>query len=284
MESAAGARTRISRISVSRLVIGRAVFVRPTAGVLTSVARNGDPAPGGGTITTVTAVSDVNAAGDVAFLATVDGAASGAFRYDAALTTTATVARIGDATGDGRQFCDITAVDVGDSGRSVLHTVTKVNCADGGEPALDGVYAQSGGGFIAVVREGDATPITATTYSKFVGTPEINASDVVGFRAKTAGFEHITGLFNFDSVGPTTTALVVTGDSAPGSFARSPAASDQRQSPGVSRSRHLGHEPRRDLSRRRQQRARRPRHGSGAGRSLRHRRHLSSHRRGLRHR
>ncbi len=199
------------------LATGEGVFVRQSGGGLAAAVRTTDPVPGGGFFGVFPMVSDINADGDVAFLATVAGGASGVYRYTALTTTITPVAVVGDPTGDGRQFCAFSSVDLGDSGNVVLHTTTQVDCNDTGEHPRDGVYEQSGGGFVSVAQIGDATPIGGTTYASILGIPEINASDVVGFRTRTAGVENVTGLFDFDPSGPTTTLLTATGDSVPGS-------------------------------------------------------------------
>ncbi|HEY2387756.1 MAG TPA: choice-of-anchor tandem repeat NxxGxxAF-containing protein [Candidatus Binatia bacterium] len=196
------------------LVTGEGVFVKPSAGSLTAAVRTTDAVPGGGFFGVFPMVADISASGKVAFLATVEGGASGAYLYSG---TVSKIAVVGDSSGDGRQFCDFSSVDLGDSGNAVLHTTTQVDCNDTMETPRDGVYVQNGSSFVSVAQIGDATPIGGTTYASFLGIPEINASDLVGFRARTAGTENVTGLFDFNQTGPTTTLLTATGDSVPGS-------------------------------------------------------------------
>jgi len=198
------------------LVIGEGVFVKPSAGSLAAAVRTTNAAPGGGFFDVFPMVSDIAASGDVAFLAIVEGGANGAYLYDAGTMTTSRIAVVGDSSGDGRQFCDFSSVDLGDSGNAVLHATTQIDCNDTLETPRDGIYEQSGGGFVSVAQFGDATPLGGTTFASFLGIPEINASDLVGFRARTAGTLNVTGLFNFDQSGPTTTLLVATGDALPG--------------------------------------------------------------------
>ena len=199
------------------LVTGEGVFVKPSAGSLTAAVRTTDAVPGGGFFSVFPMVSDIAAAGDVAFLAIVESGANGAYLYSAGTMTVSKIAAVGDPTGDGRQFCDFSSVDLGDSGNAVLHATTQVDCNDPMETPRDGVYVQNGASFVSVAQIGDATPIGGTTYASFLGIPEINASDLVGFRARTAGTVNVTGLFDFDQSGPTTTLLIATGDSVPGS-------------------------------------------------------------------
>lgn len=198
------------------LTVGEAVFVRQSGGGIAPAARTSDAAPGGGFFGVFPAVSDVNAAGDVAFVATVAGGPGGTYRFNAGSSTVTVLALVGDATGDGRQFCAFSSVDLGDSGRAVVHAITQVDCNDTGETPRDGIYEQSGASFVSVAQTGDPTPIGGTTYRTFYGVPEVNASDVVGYRAKTDGVVNVTGLFNFAPAGPTTTLLTATGDPAPG--------------------------------------------------------------------
>jgi hypothetical protein len=196
------------------LVTGEGIFVKPSAGSLAAAVRTTDAVPGGGFFSVFPMVSDISASGDVAFLATVEGGASGAYLFSGAVSK---IAVVGDSSGDGRQFCSFSSVDLGDSGNAVLHATTQVDCNDLTEIPRDGVYVQNGASFVSVAQIGDATPIGGSTYASFLGIPEINASDLVGFRARTAGTVNVTGLFNFDQTGPTTTLLTATGDSVPGS-------------------------------------------------------------------
>ncbi len=196
------------------LVVGEGVYVKPAAGSVSAVARTTGASPGGGFFSTFPMVSDIDAAGDVAFLATVQSGPNGVFFYNAGLTTVTTLALVGDSTGGGRQFCGFSSVDIGDGGDAVLHTTTQVNCADLMETPVDGIYRKSGITYTSVAQDGDATPIGGTTYASFLGIPEVNGSVTVGFRARTAGTVNVTGLFNV-TAGPTTTVLFATGDPAP---------------------------------------------------------------------
>jgi hypothetical protein len=198
------------------LASGEGIFVDPAAGAAFAVALTGAAAPGGGVYATFDGVARINAAGDVAFLATVTGGASGIFVYDAGTTTIASIARVGDATLDGREICAFVAPAVGLGGaRTAFQVITKVACADPFETELVGVYRDTGLGIDRVALQGDATPVGGTTYSSFLGDPDLNAADQVLFRATIGGTVGGTGLFLFDPVGSATTTLVRTGDSAP---------------------------------------------------------------------
>ncbi len=198
------------------LASGEGVFVDPAAGALFAVARTGDVAPSGGVYESFDGVSRINAAGDVAFLATVSGGPSGIFRYDAGAMTVVSVALVGDATLDGREICSFVAPAVGLGATGTAFQVdTKVSCIDALEPDLVGVYRDTGVGIDRVALAGDATPIAGATYSGFLGDPDLNASDQVLVRATITGAASGTGLFLFDPVGPTTTAIARTRDPAP---------------------------------------------------------------------
>jgi hypothetical protein len=130
--------------------------------------------------------------------------------------TIAAVARVGDATLDGREICSFVAPAVGLGATTVAFQVgTKVSCADAFETELIGVYRDTGLGIERVALQGDATPVPGTTYAGFLGDPDSNASDQVLFRATITGAAGGTGLFLYDAVGPTTTVLARTKDPAP---------------------------------------------------------------------
>lgn len=204
------------------LASGAGIFVAPAVGPMIAVVRTGDAAPGGGTYATFDGVSRIDAAGNVAFLATVDGGPSGIFLWDAGTMTVASIARVGDATLDGREICSFVAPAVGlGATRTAFQVVTKVACADALETELVGVYRDTGLGIDRVALQGDATPIGGTTYANFLGDPDLNESDQVLFRATITGSAKGTGLFLFDATGPTTTTLARTGEVAPtGGFLR----------------------------------------------------------------
>jgi hypothetical protein len=204
------------------LASGEGVFIDPAAGAMFAVALAGGAAPSGGFYATFDGVSRINAAGDIAFLATVSGGASGIFVYDAGTMTTSAAALVGDATLDGREICSFVEPAVGlGATTTAFQVVTKVSCANALEPDLVGVYRTTGLGIGRVALTGDATPIGGTTYAGFLGDPDLNASDEVLFRATITGTVRGTGLFLFDPVGPITTTVVRTGDSTPvGGFLR----------------------------------------------------------------
>ena len=197
------------------LASGEGVFVDPAAGPMLEVAVTGDAAPGGGSFDTFDGVARINASGDVAFLATVSGFPTGVFVYDGGTMTIASIARVGDATLDGREICSFVAPSVGLGGSLTAFQVgTKVSCANALEPELYGIYRDTGAGIDRVALQGDATPIGGNVYDDFLGDPDLNEIDQVLFRATITGTLKSTGLFLFDAVGPTTITVVRTGDAA----------------------------------------------------------------------
>ena len=192
---------------------GEGVFIHEAGGTMVTVASTGDPVPGGGSVDQIAAVSRINSAGDLAFVATIAGGPpNGVFAYDASTTSLTSVAREGDAALDGRRLCGFVAIGLGGSGAVVVQVSTKLDCSDAAEQEQVGVYRQTGGGMDRVALAGDVTPIAGTTYANFYGPPDSNATDQVLFRASASG---IVGLFLFDPAAASTTKLVAIGDAAP---------------------------------------------------------------------
>jgi hypothetical protein len=196
------------------LASGEGVFAGPVGGVA-KAAVTGDASPAGGAFNRFPAQSRVNAAGDVAFTAQVEGGPNGVFLYDASGAAVVTVALVNDLALDGRELCEFLDVGLGASGAVAVRAVTKVDCTNVGEPELIGVYEKTGASFARVALDGDATPSPSTTYAQFIGAPDVNAADKVLFRARTVGVSGGYGLFLHDPVGPTTVILAKTGDAAP---------------------------------------------------------------------
>lgn len=199
------------------LASGEGVFVKPAAGAMFAVASTGDAAPGGGVYASFDSVSRINANGDVAFLASVDGGPNGIFQYDGVTTVISSIARVGDVTLDGREICGFVEPAVGlGATRTTFQTFTKVACANPLEDERIGIYRDTGAGIGRVALQGDATPLGGTVYADFYSDSDSNGSDQVLFRASISGTLRGTGLFLFDPIGLTTTILARTGDSAAG--------------------------------------------------------------------
>jgi hypothetical protein len=196
---------------VSDLDDGEGVYVRDGGGGIVKAAKDGDAAPGGDFFDQFLAASRINAGADVAFLAELDTGVRGVFLYDRTTTLVSAVARAGDATGDGREFCDFFEVGLGASGAVAFETIVKTSCANPLDPEVRGIWERTGLGFVAVAEENGPAP-NAALYVNFLGTPDVNASDKVLFRAHTTSDQAI---LLFDPAGPTTTQLVATGDATP---------------------------------------------------------------------
>ncbi len=194
---------------------GEGVFVRPSGGPIATAARTGDASPGGGTFLRFFDLSTVNAAGDVAFIAQVDGGPDGVFVYDTSADTVFTVALVGDATGGGKTFCSFVNVALGGTDRVAFQTVIETSCGVSHD-ATSAIFREAAvlGSFIDVAEEGSATPIAGSTYAKFFDIDSNDAGDV-GFRAKFGGTEAGTGVFLFDPSGPSTTLLARSREAAP---------------------------------------------------------------------
>lgn len=208
---------------------GEGLFYHPAAASTVAIALSGDPAPGGGVFDRFPGTSRLNASGDVAFAADVDGAARGIFVYDASGPAIVLVVREGDATGTGREFCSLRqacqngascdTVALGGLGNVAFVATTKADCTDTVEAEEVALWQQAGVGlFTQVARLGDPSPVAGTTYTAFaLRGPDANATDGLLFSATVQGVLGFVGHFLFDPSGPTTTLLVATDDFAPGS-------------------------------------------------------------------
>ena len=210
----------------ARTFLGEGVFVRESGGSLVKAAVTADVSPGGGVFVDFPAVSRVDAAGNIAFEATVSGGPNGIFLYDVALNTVTAVALVGDPTGDGRLFCSFgqfsgtgATFGLSDVGHAVFGASTETLCL--GAPETIGIWQDNGVTFTPVAEVGGTTPVAGTTYSQFLPAPDANATDQVVFRARYTGVVGGTGIFGYDPVGPTSSLFAATGSGAPvvgGSF------------------------------------------------------------------
>lgn len=194
---------------ISDLQGGEGVYVRDGGGGIVKAAKDGDAAPGGDFFNQFLALSRINADGDLAFVAELDTGETGVFFYDGITTSVFAVARAGDATGDGRQFCEFSEVGLG-NGAAAFETVVKTDCSMP-DPEVSGLWRTALLGFVAVAEEGGTAP-NGALYESFLGAPDLNAADKVLFRADTFGGVEIN---LFDPAGPSTTELVAAGDPAP---------------------------------------------------------------------
>jgi hypothetical protein len=199
---------------LARLALGLAIFVR-TGGTFETAAETAAPSPNGGFFEHFGAVSQINAAGQVAFSADVLGAPGGVFLYDSATDARSTVLEIGDLTSEGRSLCSIHAVAIGDAGGIAIEATTKVDCADVFEPVVPGIFLYDGGTIDPVATAGQASPIGATTYVDFEPGLFVTAAGAVGFRADVTGIARIGAIFLFDPGTATTSTLIARGDAVP---------------------------------------------------------------------
>ena len=199
-----------------RLLSGAGAFVRESGGALETAGATGFPSPAGGTYDEFPTVSGVNAAGKIAFTATVVGGPHGVYLYDPATDTSSAVILPGDASvTDGRGLCSFGTLGLGDGDRVAVFASSKLDCNDGGESAIQGLFLADGGSIQTVALDGDPSPIGGSVFSRFEDSPVVNAAGHVAFRANVTGVVSTNGVFVFDPAGPTTTAAVVRGNPAP---------------------------------------------------------------------
>ena len=91
----------------------------------------------------------------------------------------------------GRQFCDFSGLDISSYGIA-FRASTQLDCSDGGESPLVGIFRMPLFGAIETVALSGETsepfPVPAgTTYSSINSGPTINNSGTVAFGASTTG-------------------------------------------------------------------------------------------------
>ncbi len=196
---------------ISDLEKGEGAYVRDGGGGIVKAARDGDAAPGGGVFDQFRSASRINAGADLAFVAELDTGSTGVFLYDRTTTLVSAVARAGDVTGDGRQFCDFFEAGLGAGGAVAFEAIVKPVCANALDPETRGLWEANGLGFVAIAEEGGTAPGGAV-YENFLDAPDVNATDKVIFRAETSSG---VAIFVFDPAGPSTIKLVAAGDATP---------------------------------------------------------------------
>ena len=196
---------------ISDLQGGEGVYVASGGGGIVKVARDGDAAPGGDVFDQFFNAARVNSDGDVAFVAQLDTGATGVFRWQRSSATVTAVARAGDATGDGREFCEFSEVGLGDVGFVAFETIVKPECDNVADPEVSGIWESTGLGYAKVAEVGGTAP-NGFLYDSFLGAPDVNAAGKVLFRVSTTANVEIV---LFDPGGPTSTELVAVGDPTP---------------------------------------------------------------------
>ena len=190
------------------------IFVA-SAGGDSSVALEGDPAPGtgGGSYASFSGPS-VNTAGSVVFGADVAGGAvtSGIFRAVGA--TDSKVALRGDPAPDtGGGVYDLLLMPVvGDGGHVAFFAGTT------GGSVAGGVFLDSGATHLAVVVENGTAPGTGGgTYTTLSSLPTVDAGGRVVFSALLTGGSVPAGIFIFDPGTGETAPVLLAGETAPDS-------------------------------------------------------------------
>lgn len=201
-------------VFAAKTSLGDGVFLRESGGAIESAAIATGSSPAGGAYSTFGPVSGVNSSAEVAFGATVNGGPSGIFRYDGIANTTSTVVLVGDAAGGGRSFCSFEDVALGDSSAVAFRALTQVNCADGAETPVEGIF-YDGGSLQTVALVGDPSPIAGTTIIEFEDAIAVNGVGRVLFEAEIDGTLRANAMLLHDTTGSSTTSLVTTGEAAP---------------------------------------------------------------------
>ena len=147
--------------------------------------------------------AEVTDAGDVVFKATLGNAPTvsgvtadvGIFRCtggpspncssaEAGTGTLSAVVAVGDATGAGRTFCGLGDFDASDFGIA-LRASTKVDCTDGTEPAVDGIFRITYAGAVETLalvgNPSEPDPLSTTFYQKLNRGPAIANNGMVAF-------------------------------------------------------------------------------------------------------
>lgn len=193
---------------------GVGIFVRTTSGALSTVARQGGLAPGGGTYGTITFLAPVTEDGTIAFLAKVVGGDDGVFSYN--IPAGGTASRLfgnGDVTDSGAIICRVRTLDVADNDNAAAVVGTKADCLNPIESEVMAVVHVSGGTITEVAVKSAATPVGGTTYGQFKLSPSCNDSGEVLFEAKLKGSQSGQAIFLWD--GTSTSLVVAKGDASP---------------------------------------------------------------------
>jgi hypothetical protein len=202
----------------SRLSFGRSGVYREGPAV---VALLGDPVPVPGTgLLKLLTQARITATSDVVFHSTISGGAvvlgvevnQGIFRCtggdgncSSGTGTLETLLLVNDPVADrpGREFCSFGKVVAGTFGIA-FRGVTKLDCADGGETPLTGVFRKPFvGPVVTVALEGETSnPFPApggTLYGALTDALSMNDTGSVAFRASTTGVLNAQHLFLCDS-------------------------------------------------------------------------------------
>ena len=188
---------------------GHGIFLLDEAGT-TVVARDGDPAPGGGTFTFPSELADLSEAGDVAFYADVTGS-RGIFALLAGELVA--VAREGDPAplpGRTLTFPSLALPSVADSGAVVFGAELEPYDV---EPNV-GIFRYENGTLTTLVLKGDPVPEAPGHVFSYVGQPQAGGDRSVVFEGDHyEGETWIRGLYRLED--GQLTRIVRTGDVLP---------------------------------------------------------------------
>jgi hypothetical protein len=182
----------VFRATVDGAASSQGIFVA-SAGVITPAVLVGDPAPGGGTFSTLfNRQPSANASGDIAFGARVGLTTDGIFLWSGGAVSL--IAREGDAAPGGGTYQSI-STNLGPSVNNSGDVVFGAQVRNSLDVVLDGVFRFSGGVVSPVVWEGDSSPVGGT-FRSFGRRPSLNnLGDVVFMAAVKVGGTTKHGVF-----------------------------------------------------------------------------------------
>lgn len=196
--------------------LGSAIFVRKSGDVLASAVAEGQASPSGGTFSGFPRLSSINDSARVAFRGVVNGGINGLFTYDAVADVVTPTVLIGDTTLGGRQICGLDQLELASTGAIVFTAMTKINCGDGSESAVGGLFLTTGGGIKTVFLVGQPAPFLGTTFGPNSSRPDINSSENVAFHTQLVGANPNATVFFWNSATETITPVVGLNSLAPG--------------------------------------------------------------------
>lgn len=159
--------------------------------------------------------SSIDASGVVLFIADLRDGRHGIFRYDAVTEEDAAVHLAGVATSDGRELCVFDDLELSDAGSIAIVGEAWADCDDDSEPTVPELFLSTAAGIASFARQGAESPVEDATYRRFVGRPQMNASDDVLFQARLAGASAGEALFLRDGATGEIALVVSDGDTLP---------------------------------------------------------------------
>jgi hypothetical protein len=195
---------------------GRALFVKQGPAALEVAAAAGRESPFPPVrYETIHQASSIDESAAVAFIADLRDGTHGIFRYDALTEEVTAVHLAGAATTDGREVCLFEDLELSEAGSIAILAEARSDCVDDTEPTVPEVFLSTGAGIASIVRQGDESPLPGVAYRRFVGRPQMNASDDILFQARLAGAGAGEGLFLRDGATGEIALVVSDGDPLP---------------------------------------------------------------------